>query len=256
MNVHPGAPAAQPSTRPVAGDVARAGRHALPLLRAPVRHDAGAGRRRPPRSDGARLPHQPRRALPQGLDRGGPARFARAADGAADPRPQGRRPARSLLGRGARPRGGAARRRPGAARRRRGRRLRRRRPDQREGLPAGQVRPRGARHRQHRLQRPLLHVVGRGGRHPCLRHRPRPALPDRRYRRHRGRAGRGQQSRRDDAAAHAVFRRAARPRRPADRRRPAPQRHRQARHAAPADDARAATPRWRRASSTSRSATG
>ena len=46
---------------------------------------------------------------------------------------------------------------------RRGRRVRRRRPDQREGVPAGQVRPRGAAHRQHRLQRPLLHGVGGGG---------------------------------------------------------------------------------------------
>ena len=47
----------------------------------------------------------------------------------------------------------------------RGRRLRRRLAHQREGLPARQVRARRARHRQHRLQRPLLHVVGCGRGH-------------------------------------------------------------------------------------------
>ena len=42
--------------------------------------------------------------------------------------------------------------------------IRRRRPHQREGLPARQVRARGAADRQHRLQRALLHVLGgRGG---------------------------------------------------------------------------------------------
>ena len=45
--------------------------------------------------------------------------------------------------------------------RRRG--VRRRRADQREGLPARQVRPGRAAARAHRLQRPVLHVVGRGG---------------------------------------------------------------------------------------------
>ena len=51
-----------------------------------------------------------------------------------------------------------------AARRRCGRRVRRRLAHQREGLPARQVRARRARHREHRLQRPLLHVVGGRGR--------------------------------------------------------------------------------------------
>ena len=53
------------------------------------------------------------------------------------------------------------------ARPRRGRRVRRRLAHQREGLPARQVRARRARHGQHRLQRPLLHVVGGGGRAPA-----------------------------------------------------------------------------------------
>ena len=53
------------------------------------------------------------------------------------------------------------RRAAGRARPRRRRRLRRRRADQREGLPARQVRPGRARHQPDRLQRPLLHVLGR-----------------------------------------------------------------------------------------------
>ena len=51
-----------------------------------------------------------------------------------------------------------------AATARRGRRVRRRLAHQREGLPARQVRARRARHREHRLQRPLLHVLGGRGR--------------------------------------------------------------------------------------------
>ena len=66
-------------------------------------------------------------------------------------------------------------------RRRRG--VRRRRPDQREGLPARQVRPARAAHAEHRLQRPVLHVVGRGGRQPGARRRPRAAVPAGRPRR-------------------------------------------------------------------------
>ena len=74
---------------------------------------------------------------------------------------------------------------PGRARRGRGRLLRRRRADQREGLPARQVRPRRAAHRDDRLQRAVLHVVGRGGGQPRLRHRPRAAVPARGRRRRR-----------------------------------------------------------------------
>ena len=60
------------------------------------------------------------------------------------------------------------------------------------------------RHRQHRLQRPVLHVVGRGGRQPRVRHRPRAAVPARRPReRGRGAAGR-RQRRRDHAAVRAA----------------------------------------------------
>ena len=72
-----------------------------------------------------------------------------------------------------------AARHPRDARRRRGRRLRRRRPHEREGVPARQVRPARARHEPHRLQRPVLHVVGGGRRQPRVRRRPRAAVPAR-----------------------------------------------------------------------------
>ena len=75
---------------------------------------------------------------------------------------------RGRLGRGARPR--RLRRAAAAAqvRARRDRRVRRRLAHQREGLSARQVRPRRPAHAEHRLQRPLLHVVGRRGR-ACAR---------------------------------------------------------------------------------------
>ena len=117
------------------------------------------------------------------------------------------------LGRGARPHRRPAQCAAGGPRERRGRGLRRRRPDQREGLPAGQVRPRRAGHQPDRLQRPLVHVLGRVGRHPRLRARPRPALPARRPRADR-RAGAGRlQPGRDDAARGPPPRRAPRARR-------------------------------------------
>ena len=76
---------------------------------------------------------------------------------------------------------GEARRRAAAIRARRRCGFRRRLPDEREGVPAGQVRPRRTGHREHRLQRPLLHVVG--GRRPVdgVRHRSRAAVSARRY---------------------------------------------------------------------------
>ena len=99
--------------------------------------------------------------------------------------------------------------------------LRRRRADQREGLPARQVRPGRARHQPDRLQRPLVHVLGGVGGHPRVRRRPRAAVPARRRRAdRRARAGR-LQPRRDDAAGRAPPRRAARARRPGRGDRPA-----------------------------------
>ena len=65
------------------------------------------------------------------------------------------------LGRGPRTDRGRHPRPPVAPWSRRRRRLRRRLAHQREGLPARQVRAGGAAHREHRLQRALLHVVRR-----------------------------------------------------------------------------------------------
>ena len=147
-------------------------------LQCAMRLDAVGGRRAS-RSSPRGLPDQPRRPVPEGLDVRGAAHRPGPAHHAAGAR-RGRR---------------AARRRPGTrrstsspARLARSRRahgrdavggLRRRRADQREGLPAGQVRPGGAAAPAHRLQRPLLHVLRRGRRQPRLRHRPRAALPAR-----------------------------------------------------------------------------
>ena len=110
----------------------------------------------------AGVPGQRGGAVPQGLDGDRAARAPRAAHHAAGARP--RRPASStavgwdealdhVAARLAQP--------PGRARQRRRRRLRRRRADQREGLPARQARPGRARHQPDRLQRPLVHELGR-----------------------------------------------------------------------------------------------
>ena len=80
---------------------------------------------------------------------------------------------------GARPAGRRDRAHPGRARPRRRRLLRRRLADQRAGLPVRQVRPGRAAHQRHRLQRPLLHVLGRGRGQPGVRPRPRHAVPAR-----------------------------------------------------------------------------
>ena len=102
---------------------------------------------------------------------------------------------------------GAIRAHPGPLRPRRRRLLRRRLADQRAGLPVRQVRPRRAAHQRHRLQRPLLHVVGRGRGQPGLRPRPRHAVPAQRHRRGRRRRPGRQQPGRHDAAGDAVLRR-------------------------------------------------
>ena len=67
------------------------------------------------------------------------------------------------VGRGARFHRAAAPRDPGEVRQGRGRGLRRRVADHREGVPARQVRARGAGHAAHRLQRPPLHGLGGHG---------------------------------------------------------------------------------------------
>ena len=75
---------------------------------------------------------------------------------------------------------------------------------------------------QHRLQRPLLHGVGRGRGNKALRHRSRACRSRWRYLpRPRSILLVGAQPGRDDAADDAVLRGAAAPRRAADRRRPA-----------------------------------
>ena len=231
---------------------------ALPVLRPAVRddpHPDGCRGCRDPARDGRRprLPHESRRTVQEGLDLGGaaprtlpPRRPARAG--------RRRRVPRGELGRRARPRRGVAARHPLGARRRRGRRVRRRRAHEREGLPARQVRAARARHEPHRLQRPLLHVVGRGGRQPRVRDRPRAAVPARGPRRGLHDPAPRHQRRRDDAALHRAPRgRAGRGR--ARRRRPASHRDRAA-HRRRAGPARAARSRHRprpaaRASSTS-----
>ena len=73
----------------------------------------------------------------------------------------------------------------------------------------GQVRPGRARHREHRLQRALLHEQRRRRRQPLPRARPRPAVPARRPRRRAGRPPARQQPRRDDAAVGRAPRRRA-----------------------------------------------
>ncbi len=60
------------------------------------------------------------------------------------------------------------------------RRVRRRRAHEREVVPARQVRARRARHLEHRLQRPVLHVVGRGRVDNGVRPRSRTAVSARR----------------------------------------------------------------------------
>src|SRR2546426_1046541 len=102
-------------------------------------------------------------------------------------------------------------------RRGRGGRLRQRRAHQREDLPAGKVRPGRTGHAEHRLQRPLLHVLGCGRLAARFRARSRPAVPARRHRPGRRGAPCGRQRGRDHAAVHAIPRGAAGEGRPAHR---------------------------------------
>ena len=131
--------------------------------------------------------------------------------------------------------------------RRLGRGVRRGRADQREGLPARQARPGRARHLADRLQRPLVHVVGRVGRHPRVRAGPGAAVPAGRRRAGRRARARRLQPGRDDAAGRAPPRRAPRPRRAGRRHRPAAYADRGPRRRLRAAGARAPTWRWRSA---------
>ena len=81
------------------------------------------------------------------------------------------------LGRGARLHRAPAARDPGEVRQGRRRGLRRRLADHREGVPARQVRARGARHAAHRLQRPALHGLGRHRLQAGVRRRPLARIP-------------------------------------------------------------------------------
>ena len=110
------------------------------------------------------------------------------------------------MGRGARPGGHRHPPRPAGRWARRGRLFRGRRVDEREGIRVRQVRAGRARHRHDRLQRPVLHVVGRDCVQSGLRHRPRAAVPAGRHRRGRGDPADRLQPRSNHAARHAVVR--------------------------------------------------
>ena len=198
---------------------ARDGRFALPLLRVAVWDAVGAGSAVAGSADGGRagVSDQSRRPVPQGLDSGRAAAIGGPAADAVDARPARGSAASGELGRGA----GADRSRdqgdPGAPRGGRGGAVWRRWADEREGLHVGQVRPRRPEYAAYRLQRSVLHGLGRGGRQSRVRAGSRAAVS---ARGHRGRGcdpGRRQQPGRDDAADHAVFRRATGARRQADR---------------------------------------
>ena len=155
---------------------------ALPVLRAAVRHDARAARAPTSRSRRATdFPANAGRAVPEGLDRGRAADHAGPAHHPAGPR-----------------RRRAARRRPGTTRSTSS-------PTGIAGIQAehgpdavavfggggltnekayqlGKFARVALRHQPDRLQRPVLHVLGRGRREPGVRHRPRPAVPARRPR--------------------------------------------------------------------------
>ena len=79
---------------------------------------------------------------------------------------------------------------PGDLRRRRVRHALGRLAHQREELPHRQVRPSGAAHREPRLQRPLLHGLGRRRQQEGARHRPQRQPLERHPARRRGLGGR------------------------------------------------------------------
>ncbi|NMO92011.1 hypothetical protein HH311_19730 [Actinomycetospora sp. TBRC 11914] len=182
----------------------------MSVLLAAVRDDGGGtrrGRRRGLGGRGRQLPDQPRRALREGPQLRRAARPPRPADDAAGPRLPARAVPRGHVGRGPGPGRDGAAGHPAAVRSRRGRPLRRRRDDQREGLPGREVRPRRAAQRLDRLQRPLLHVLGRRRGDEGLRRGPRDAVPARRHRPGRHGAARGVEPGRHHAPGDALVRR-------------------------------------------------
>ena len=121
---------------------------------------------------------------------------------------------------------------------------------QREELPGRQVRPPGAPHRQPRLQRPLLHGVGRRRQQEGARHRPGPE-PVERHPARRCRLGRGLQRRRDLPDHHELHLAGPRPRGEAHRPGPSGRPPRPHRRPVPARSVPAATRRCSAPCSTS-----
>ena len=196
-------------------------RDALLLLRAAVRHQAEGPRQRRGRIRAVvRVPVQQGHVVPEGcqaLPPGQPPRPLVAPDGTR-PVSAGRVPP-GHVGSGPRP----GRRRdppdPGGVRQRRLRHALRRLADQREELSDRQVRPPRLADRQPRLQRPLLHGVGRRRQQEGPRHRPR-IEPVERHPAGRCRVGRWVERRRDVSDHHELHLAGARPWRQADRPRP------------------------------------
>ena len=137
----------------------------LSILRASVRDRVDARRAGGGGGVGARskrpdtVPGQRGRAVRKGRERGRAAASGVAADHAAAAGRARRRAAAGVVAGGAGP-GRVGTRFTATGR---GGGVRRRLADQREGLPARQVRAGGARDVEDRLQRPVLHVVGGGG---------------------------------------------------------------------------------------------
>ena len=166
-NSSPGSARTSTRRRPAGGttgsDDRPCRRDPLLLLRPAVRDQAEGPRQRRRRlRTVVRVPLQRGQALPEGREAlspgqppGSPAEPARARPGGA----RGFRPDR--LGRSPRPGRGRDPAHPGGLRRRRLRHAVGCLADQREELPDRQVRPPRPAHRQPRLQRPVLHGVGR-----------------------------------------------------------------------------------------------
>ena len=151
------------------------GRNALSLLRAAMRNEPGS-REWIDRCDTAGFPDQSRRALPEGLDlsriigqSGSPVALLWCETVPRELSPR-------QLGGSTGSRDSGIERRAAQARPGRGGSFRRRKTDQREGLPAGKIRSRRVAHFADRLQRSVLHVLGRGCVHQGIRSGSRASL--------------------------------------------------------------------------------
>jgi hypothetical protein len=219
-------------------------RHALLFLRPAVRHQVEGARQRGRRLRTlVRLPVQRRQALPEGrqaVPAGQPPRSG--------PLPDGTR--RAPPGRVPRVSPGTKRsiewcRRSAASRMPTARLVRdvvRCVVDEREELPDRQVRPPRVAHREPRLQRPLLHGVGRCRQQEGARHRPG-LEPVERHPARRCGVDRRHQHRRDVPDHDELHLEGPRPWRPADRAGPARRAARPHRGSVPAGAARAPTRR-------------